>query len=134
MYIYNLMKVCSSMMSCLMRNGIHTPTMKKKYIVIMMFQAQIKKKAFISSHLWYFWKIKMLKFYLDVNTILYAFLSSTLVDFYISVYIYIYIYFFRLKFRMPWAIDDVEGRYISLQAWLYIFLKNVLLFDSYLRQ
>ena len=35
---------------------------------------------------------------------------------------------------MPWATDDVEGRYISLQAWLYIFLKNVLLFDSYLRQ
>ena len=75
----------------------------------------------------------MLKFYLDFKTILYAFLSFTLVEFYISIYIYIY-FFFRLKFRMPWAIDDVEGRYISLQAWLYIFLKNVLLFDSYLRQ
>ena len=76
----------------------------------------------------------MLKFYLDVKTILYAFLSSTLVDFYISIYIYIYFFFFRLKCRMPWATDDVEWRYISLQAWLYIFLKNVLLFDSYLRQ
>ena len=52
----------------------------------------------------------MLKFYLDDKTILYAFLSSTLVDFYISIYIYIYIYIFRLKFRMPWATDDVEGR------------------------
>ena len=75
----------------------------------------------------------MLKFYLDVKTILYAFLSSTLVDFYISVYIYIYIYF-RLKCGIPWATDDVEEIYISLQAWLYIFLENVLLFNSYLRQ
>ena len=32
------------MMTCLIRNEIQTPTMKKKYIVIMMFQAQIKKK------------------------------------------------------------------------------------------
>ena len=32
------------MMTCLMRNGIQTPTMKKKYIVMLMFQAQIRKK------------------------------------------------------------------------------------------
>ena len=44
MYMYNLMKVCSPMMTCLMRNGIQTPTMKKKYIVMLMFQAQIRKK------------------------------------------------------------------------------------------
>jgi len=30
---------------------------------------------------------------------------------------------------MPWASDDVDGRYISLQTWLYIFLKNLLLFE-----
>ena len=38
------------MMTCLMRNGIQTPTMKKKYIVMVMFQAQIKKKKDLSSN------------------------------------------------------------------------------------
>ena len=36
---------------------------------------------------------------------------------------------------MPWVIDDVEGRYISLQqvlAWLHIFMRNSLSFDQYL--
>ena len=51
-------------------------------------------KAFIFSQLWYFWKIKMLKFYLDVKTILYAFLSSTLVDLYIGL-------FFLFQVKMP---------------------------------
>ena len=30
MYMYNLMKVCSSMMTCLMRNEIQTLNMKNK--------------------------------------------------------------------------------------------------------
>ena len=51
-------------------------------------------KAFIFSQLWYFWKIKMLKFYFDVKTILYAFLSSTLVDLYIGL-------FFLFQVKMP---------------------------------
>ena len=66
----------------------------------------------------------MLKFYLNVKTILYAFSTFTLVDLYISLF-----FLFQVKMSHPWATDDVEGRYISLQAWLYIFLKNLLLFD-----
>ena len=47
--MYNLMKVCSSMMTCLMWNGIQALTMKKKYIVMMMFQSSNQKKDLSSN-------------------------------------------------------------------------------------